>query len=131
MASFFYYESFLGLLVKWKRQHGGLILKNLKYIPFFCVLNTDYPCFIRNNFQSNAKKSVTSRCRGATALVHEGLAREQVQIQSREEREVDDIAQNGEDKGELVEGEVDAEEVADALVDRDGRVVDQRWVIAI
>jgi len=41
MASFFYYESFLGLLVKWELQHGGLILKNLEYISessCICIL---------------------------------------------------------------------------------------------
>ncbi len=32
MARFFYYESCKGLLVEWKVQHGGWILKNLKYI---------------------------------------------------------------------------------------------------
>jgi len=32
LVNFFYYESFLGLLVKWKVQQGGVILKNLKYI---------------------------------------------------------------------------------------------------
>ncbi len=32
MASFFYYESYIGLLVKWKRHNEGLILKSLKYI---------------------------------------------------------------------------------------------------
>jgi hypothetical protein len=31
MASFFYYVPFIGLLVKWKVQHGCLIKKNLKY----------------------------------------------------------------------------------------------------
>jgi len=31
MASFFYCVHFIGLLVKWKVQHGGLIKKNLKY----------------------------------------------------------------------------------------------------
>jgi hypothetical protein len=29
---FFYFDSYIGLLVKWKRNNGGLILKNLKYI---------------------------------------------------------------------------------------------------
>ncbi len=29
MASFFYYESYIGLVVKWKVHNGGLVLKNL------------------------------------------------------------------------------------------------------
>ncbi len=32
MASFFRYESYIGLVVKWKVHNGGFILKNLKYI---------------------------------------------------------------------------------------------------
>ncbi len=32
MARFFYYESYKGLVVKWKRHNGGLVLKNLIYI---------------------------------------------------------------------------------------------------
>ncbi len=32
MASFFYYQSFIGLVVKWKVHDGGLVLKNLIYI---------------------------------------------------------------------------------------------------
>ena len=32
MAIFFYYQSFLGLVVKWKVQNGGLVFKNLKHI---------------------------------------------------------------------------------------------------
>jgi phosphate starvation-inducible membrane PsiE len=31
-GKFFYYESYIGLLVKWKRHNGGLTLKYLKYI---------------------------------------------------------------------------------------------------
>ena len=29
MTSFFYYESYIGLFVKWKVHNGGLVLKNL------------------------------------------------------------------------------------------------------
>ncbi len=29
MAAFFYYESYIGFVVKWKRHNGGLVLKNL------------------------------------------------------------------------------------------------------
>jgi len=32
MARFFYYKSYIGLVVKWKVLSGGLVLKNLKYI---------------------------------------------------------------------------------------------------
>ena len=32
LASFFYCVHFIGLVVKWKVQHGGLIFLNLKYI---------------------------------------------------------------------------------------------------
>ena len=29
-GKFFYYESCIGLVVKWKMQNGGLVLQNLK-----------------------------------------------------------------------------------------------------
>ena len=32
LASFFYYESYIGLDVKWKVHNGSLVLQNLKYI---------------------------------------------------------------------------------------------------
>ena len=32
VAAFFYYESSIGLVVKWKVHNGGLDLKNLIYI---------------------------------------------------------------------------------------------------
>jgi len=32
LASFFYYESYIGLVEKWKVHNGGLVLKNLIYI---------------------------------------------------------------------------------------------------
>ena len=32
VACFFYYQSYIGLLIKWKRHNGGLVLENLKYI---------------------------------------------------------------------------------------------------
>jgi len=31
MARFFNYQSYIGLIIKWKRHNGGLVLKNLKY----------------------------------------------------------------------------------------------------
>ena len=32
LACFFYYESYIGLVVKWKVYNGGLVLKNIIYI---------------------------------------------------------------------------------------------------
>jgi len=34
MASFFYYESYIGLVVKWKVHNGGLVSKNLSFNIF-------------------------------------------------------------------------------------------------
>ena len=49
MASFFYCESFSELLVKLKVQHGGLVLKNLKYtsglVPLIYFISIGYAIY--------------------------------------------------------------------------------------
>ena len=39
MASFFYYESYIGVVVKWKVHNGGLVLKksNIHFLKQFCL----------------------------------------------------------------------------------------------